>query len=308
MKLEYSKKDVELVFQSLESYKLEFEDISYFESYFEFVEFFRRIEEIDYHSLVISAYFTYGWMPTILKKFNRFNSIDDVISILNKVKRNVEIDKNEYHKLVTCINNSIVGVSKLLHFINPKSYPIFDSRIKNYFKENSLLELIWKSTNQNKELDIKQYQLYREICLEMISDNRFNKIYEESIQKLSLAKELTKMRVLENLFFSLDKNHTNIKKDKKIEFANIEIKGDNLTIKEKLYIILKNENKPLTEKELVSLYVLKYPNYSENYKLTKTPSIQKIRGTIQSVLQQNTTHELIKTDKTETPYVYYVIK
>ena len=81
-----------------------------------------------------------------------------------------------------------------------------------------------------------------------------------------------------------------------------------MTIKDKLYQILKEQNQPLTERELVDLYVDKYPNFSENYKPTKTPPLQKIRGTIQSVLQQNTSHQFIEVDKSKTPYVYYLIR
>ncbi len=80
-----------------------------------------------------------------------------------------------------------------------------------------------------------------------------------------------------------------------------------MTIKEKIFNILKDKNTPLTEKELVELYVEKYPDYNKNYNITKTPPLQKIRGTIQSVLQQNTTHNLIKVDKSVKPYVYYII-
>ena len=200
------KKDVDLVFESLDNYKIEFDDTSYFESYFEFVEFFKRIETIDYHSLVISSYFTYGWMPTILKNFNKTKNVDEVVKILNKVKNHVEISECDYKALVSCINNSIVGVSKLLHFINPTDYPIFDSRIKNYFRKNELLARVWKPTYQNKDRDIQQYQLFRNSCLEMISDDKFDKIYDESVQALGLNGELTKMRVLENLFFTFGKN------------------------------------------------------------------------------------------------------
>lgn len=304
--MSFNKKDIDLVFESLQNYKIEFENTSYFESYFEFVEFFKRIETIDYHSLVISSYFTYGWMPTILKKFNSTN-VDEVIAILNKVKNHIEINSDEYIKLVDCVNNSIVGVSKLLHFINPTDYPIFDSRIKNYFKQNSLMESIWKPTYQNKNNDVEQYQLFKNLCLQMISDSRFQNIYDESVQKLRLTKELTKMRVLENLFFTFGKDKKNSKKENEnIDIITDNSKENDLSIKEKLYLILKDENKPLTEKELVDLYVSKYPNYSENYKSTKTPPLQKIRGTIQSVLQQNTTHQFIKTDKTKNPYVYFI--
>ena len=68
------------------------------------------------------------------------------------------------------------------------------------------MESIWKPTYQNKNKDVKQYQLYRDICLEMISDDRFQKIYDESIKQLGFDRDITKMRVLENLFFTFGKN------------------------------------------------------------------------------------------------------
>ena len=186
--------DIEKIIDSLESNlssidRFTNEDNKYFDSYFEFVKYFERIETIDYHSLVISSYFTYGWMPTILKNFDTENDVKKTINIFNKVKNNIEIDNGEYYSLIKCINNSIVGVSKLLHFINPTQYPIFDSRIKNYFKNNNSLNLdsdkkhlIWKLTYQNKNTeplarkDIEQYKLYRYICSQIIKNDRFNKM------------------------------------------------------------------------------------------------------------------------------------
>ena len=212
MKTEYTNTDIDNIIDNLELHlsKVDrFEDTQYFDSYFEFVKYFENIEIIDYHSLVISYYFTYGWMPTILKKFNMEDDITKPISVFNKVKNNIDINDEEYMNLIKCVNNSIVGVSKLLHFINPIEYPIFDSRIKNYFKENDLVESIWKPTYQNKNKDIQQYITYRNICLDIINNHRFNKVYEESLMKLGISKSLTKMRVLENLFFTFGKNDTN---------------------------------------------------------------------------------------------------
>jgi len=215
--------DIEKIIDSLESNlssidRFTNEDNKYFDSYFEFVKYFEEIATIDYHSLVISSYFTYGWMPTILKNFDTENDVKKSIDIFNKVKNNIEIDNGEYYSLIKCINNSIVGVSKLLHFINPTQYPIFDSRIKNYFKNNNSLNLdsdkkhlIWKLTYQNKDTgslarkDIEQYKLYRYICSQIIKNDRFNKIYIEAVEKLSVRGNLTEMRVLENMFFYFGK-------------------------------------------------------------------------------------------------------
>lgn len=179
-----------------------FENTYYFDSYFEFLKYFDELEKIDYHSLVISSHFTYGWMPTIITLDPKY--MNESILILNKVKNSNEMNNDEYLILVKCINNSIVGVSKLLHFIKPKQYPIFDSRIKKYFKNHSLLHSVYKQTSTKKQ-EIQQYQIFRGICFEIICHDRFNKIYYESIVKLGINKDLTKMRVLENLFFYFGK-------------------------------------------------------------------------------------------------------
>ena len=202
---EFTDTDIKMIITSLELHlsKIDkFDDTKYFNSYFEFLKYFDDINIIDYHSLVISSYFTYGWMPTILKNFDMNNDVNKAIDVFNKVKNDIDINDKELYILIKCINNSIVGTSKLLHFINPNNYPIYDSRIKNYFKNNDLLKSIWKPTYQNKDKDVTQYQTYRKICLEILNNDRYDKIYNESIQKLNLKQPLTKMRVLENLFFT----------------------------------------------------------------------------------------------------------
>ena len=179
---------------------------TYSDSYIEFIKFFSHIQAIDYHSLVISSYFTYGWMPTILKNFNHSNNIDKVLMILNKVKNNEEIFEKDYCELVTCINNSVIGVSKILHFINPDNYPIFDSRVKNYFKKNKLFRPISEYC-KNKEKEIRQYITYKNLCSNIIENEKYKNTIEKIIkQKLNSQLEISSLRILENTFFLLDKN------------------------------------------------------------------------------------------------------
>ncbi len=75
--------------------------------------------------------FTYSWMPTIPKVDK--GKIKDPESLLQNLKElkagseaKLEIILNE---LVPVINNSIVGTSKVLHFIAPGIIPIIDSRV-----------------------------------------------------------------------------------------------------------------------------------------------------------------------------------
>jgi len=106
---------------------------SYIESYQYFLEYFSKIDRIDKDQLIIGAHIVYGWMPTILTM--NLSNIDDSLSLLNEVKRGHELNVEEYESLKPAINNSMVGLSKFLHFLNPKHYAIWDSRIFRYLTE-----------------------------------------------------------------------------------------------------------------------------------------------------------------------------
>ena len=71
------------------------------------------------------AHMVYGWMPTIIE-FNTDIEIDD--QIFDMISKG-SMDPKLLNKLKSAVNNSIVGVSKLLHFLNPNDYAIWDSRV-----------------------------------------------------------------------------------------------------------------------------------------------------------------------------------
>jgi hypothetical protein len=101
---------------------------SYIHTYSEFIQYFEQIKTIEKHHLIISSHFVYGWMPTIISL--NLNDLPEVLKLLNQVKQQGHLLKqNEITVLKSCINNSLVGLSKLLHFIRPDIYAIWDSRI-----------------------------------------------------------------------------------------------------------------------------------------------------------------------------------
>lgn len=71
--------------------------------------------------MIIGISFTYSWMPTILKSMKLENT-EKAIILLNKVKRGKILSVDELLILKETFNNSLVGSSKLLHFINPEKY------------------------------------------------------------------------------------------------------------------------------------------------------------------------------------------
>lgn len=164
------------------------EDDSYLNSYLTFIDYFEKIDEIEKQHLIISSHFVYGWMPTILNL--KLNNLDEILPILNQAKTDKLLGKEDLKKLRFSINNSAVGITKLLHFINPEIYPIWDSKIYKYWSGNKTISGIDKPEN------------YLEFIRQM------NEITEhkdfEQIQNLIESKLLYKvssMRALELLIF-----------------------------------------------------------------------------------------------------------
>lgn len=137
-----------------------------FISYPEFLNYFKTIDEITKHNLVIGINFVYGWMPTIFDF--RSDNFNEAIEILNKAKNGTEIiTVSDLTLLKGLFNNSLVGSTKLLHFINPNKYAIWDSRVYRYLTNNNRYNQI---ENCNNYLD------YLTFCKELITLEEFDSL------------------------------------------------------------------------------------------------------------------------------------
>lgn len=68
-------------------------------------------------------FIVYGWMPTIFEFKNQEDFV--VATNLNKAKVSEPLKSKDYETLKRLLNGSLVGTSKLLHFINPEKYMQF---------------------------------------------------------------------------------------------------------------------------------------------------------------------------------------
>ncbi len=101
-------------------------------SYKEFLAYFSSLQELTERDIIIGAYFTYGWMPTIL---DLRGDLAEVVRITNSVKQSKTITDEQFRKVAFAINGSVVGASKLLHFICPHKHGIWDSRVYRYLHQ-----------------------------------------------------------------------------------------------------------------------------------------------------------------------------
>lgn len=123
----------------------------YIESYSFYIGYFALKKELDKQDVVIGLGLVYSWMPTIPKNVN-FTVLDEVLPLLNKVKEGYSLQESEYKVLKKFCNNSLVASTKLLHFINPQCYAIWDSRIYSFIYQDQV-PYKYKVENIMKYLD-----------------------------------------------------------------------------------------------------------------------------------------------------------
>lgn len=170
--------------------KLSIIDNTYeFLSYREFIRYFEDLDSITLHNLIIGIYFTYGWMPTMLKLKSR--DLAGVLHIIQKAKNRNRLEESEISDLIGCFNNSLVGTSKLLHFINPSNYAIWDSRVYRYLTN--------KKPNHYKLSNIKSYLAFLELCSELTKDERYPKIHNSIVNKIGY--EMSYFRSIELIMY-----------------------------------------------------------------------------------------------------------
>lgn len=106
-------------------------DDFYTNSYPDYLNFFAQKKQLTKEDIILGMGLVYSWMPTIPKNIN-FEMLDEVLPILNRAKIGSVVSKKEYVIFKVLCNNSLVGTSKLLHFISPESYAIWDRKIYTY--------------------------------------------------------------------------------------------------------------------------------------------------------------------------------
>ncbi|MEH6521491.1 hypothetical protein [Sulfitobacter sp.] len=139
--------------------RLHLESHSYFPSHRALMRLASRVDDDPQNDGLLSlSCAVYGWMPTILKnwKFENFG-VEFPVEVV-KGLNDAEAGKEFLSKIdaVSPINNSWVGLSKLLYFLNPELFPIWDSRIAKHFGFN------WAGQLNRKDVYISYFMFIHE--------------------------------------------------------------------------------------------------------------------------------------------------
>lgn len=162
---------------------------SYIMTYPVMVRYFDCLQFMSKECLIRGSLMVYGWMPTTLRvnlgevlSDERFLGVRNFLLECRKAKWNgefagfggdVEIDIIEkLNDVKTLMNGSVVGMSKLLHFINPGVFPIIDSALLDFLKGE--LEKSAKKSVTMSNFSVVDYVNYvygfLEFCDEVLLD------------------------------------------------------------------------------------------------------------------------------------------
>lgn len=165
---------------------------SYFVTYPYFLSYFDEKPDLSIHDIVIGISFTYSWMPTVLKSID-LSQEDALLRILNRAKQGDDLNEKDLKFLKSVFNNSLVGTSKLLHFINPDKFAIWDSKVfRNLCKE---------APHKYKLEKPELYLSYLRLLLELKEEPYFGQFHKLMVEKVGYS--VTPLRALELGFYHM---------------------------------------------------------------------------------------------------------
>jgi len=165
------------------------DQLPYQSAYDNFILYFKDKDKINEHDFYIATNFVYGWMPTILKY--KDNELKECVELVNLVKNGTRLNVEQLKVLKKTINNSIVGTSKLLHFVNPELYAIWDSRVCKY---------LYGSTNITNT--ISRFLEYITLCDKIKNLEQYDEIHKKYERKFNC--KVSHYRSIEQLFYLND--------------------------------------------------------------------------------------------------------
>ena len=148
---------------------------------------------------VVCVHIVYGWMPTILDPLGVSKAVDEnpkrLLHVLNAARSATEpkLNEEDFNLLRGFANNSTVGASKLLHFLNPCVYPIWDSRVADRY--------LWRGVSRGTFDNVPRLREY----IDTLWDWSRHEDVAAACTALTMAcphtKDCTRVRVMELVLF-----------------------------------------------------------------------------------------------------------
>ena len=168
-------------------------DNSYIISYPHILSYASDITTFSESDVVRLSHMVYGWMPTVLDLYFPENgiSLTEAAQLLQKAREKGNLTESDFSELKALVNNSMVGVSKLLHFIAPEHYAIWDSKIYTFCHGQHAYD--YRVNN------VTQYMAYQDQMRLLLDDSRLPAFHRSVNNKLGYP--VSALRALEIIMF-----------------------------------------------------------------------------------------------------------
>lgn len=166
----------------------------YIKSYPYILDFFKSRDKFTATDFVCGAHMVYGWMPTIISLNTDGIDADyeKGAELITIAKNTGSLKKEEIKLLSAMINNSLVGTSKLLHFVAPESFAIWDSKIYAFLYKRKPHNYLVQS--------IEDYFDYHSNLHALKTDPEFSNFLAIVIEKVGY--KVSPLRALELVMFA----------------------------------------------------------------------------------------------------------
>ena len=156
-------------------------DSSYLVSYPHILSYASEIEMFSASDVVRLSHMIYGWIPTILDLYfpDGGLSLREAAQLLQQAKDKGDLNAQQLSRLKALVNNSMVGVSKLLHFVAPEHYAIWDSKI--YIFCHGQQPYDYRVNN------VTEYLAYQDQLRLLLDDERFPALHSSVNQNAGLS-------------------------------------------------------------------------------------------------------------------------
>lgn len=166
---------------------------SYILSYPHLLSYFATKKSLGAEDVVRGAHMVYGWMPTILELYSGPTKLDlvEAADLLTEARSAGTLTDAELEKIAGLVNNSLVGASKLLHFIAPNNFEIWDSNVYAFvFNEKP---------HNYRVKQVAKYREYLGILRELQADQKFSQFHISMNSKIGYT--VSPLRALELVMY-----------------------------------------------------------------------------------------------------------
>ena len=166
---------------------------SYILSYPHILSYFSGRSPFDVSDFVRGAHLVYGWMPTALDLYTQppNPTLAQAASLLENARTQGVISDERLSALASVVNNSLVGTSKLLHFVRPDVFPIWDSNVYRFVFD--------KTPHNYRVNDITNYREFLRRVEVIRREQKFRGFHASVIGKVGY--EVSEPRAIELVMF-----------------------------------------------------------------------------------------------------------